>query len=93
MDQFSLVHQFVEVFQQSFNHTVSQAAIAAALYFASMLDRATIGCYLLLQEISPLPSENINPEVDLLSNALPIQCHQVEVVVHAYRRYHNQVFH
>ena len=34
------------------------------LYLASVLDSATVGCFLLLQQIAPLPMENTNLDVD-----------------------------
>ena len=37
---------------------------AAPLYSASVLDSATVGFFLLLQEIAPQPRENTNPDVD-----------------------------
>jgi len=38
-----------------------------------MFDSATIGYFLLLQLIAPLPKENMKPLVDLLSKTLPAQ--------------------
>jgi hypothetical protein len=59
-------------FESSFyNQTTSHAIIAAPLYFASMLDSATVSCFLLLQLIAPLPKENMKPFVDLLFETLP----------------------
>ncbi len=55
------------------NQTTSHATIVAHLYFASMLDNATIGYFLLLQLIAPLPKENMKPMVDLLLKTLPAQ--------------------
>ena len=53
---------------RSFNirlsHTASQTAIVAPLYSASLLDKATVGCFLQLQEIAPLPREKTNTDVD-----------------------------
>ena len=54
-------------------HTTSHAAIAAPLYIATVLDNVTVGCFLLLQEISPLPREKKNPDVDDLSALYPAQ--------------------
>ena len=34
------------------------------LYSASVLDNATVGCFLLLQVIAPPPSEKKNPDVE-----------------------------
>jgi hypothetical protein len=52
------------------NQTTSHATIATPLYFASVLDSATIGYFLLLQLTAPFPKENIKPLVDLLSKTL-----------------------
>ncbi len=55
------------------NQTTSHAAIASLLYSTSVLDNATVGCFLLLQLIAPLPKENMKPLVDLLFKTLPAQ--------------------
>jgi hypothetical protein len=55
------------------NQTTSHATIATPLYFASVLDNATIGCFLLLQLTTPFPKENMKPLVDLLSETLLAQ--------------------
>ncbi len=55
------------------NKTISHVAIATPLYFASVLDNATLGCLLLLQITAPLPKGNMKPLVDLLSETLPAQ--------------------
>jgi hypothetical protein len=61
-------------FESSFcNQTTSHATIVAPLYYAFVLDNATIGCFLLLQLTTPLPKENMKPLVDLLSKTLPAQ--------------------
>ena len=56
---------------RSFNillsQTTSQAAMVAPLYSASVLDSATVGCFLLLHNTVPLPRENMNLDVDHLS--------------------------
>ncbi len=52
------------------NQTTSHATIATPLYFASVLDSATIGCFLLLQLTTPFPQKNMKPLVDLLSKTL-----------------------
>jgi hypothetical protein len=55
-------------FKSSFcNQTTSHATIVAPLYFASVLDSATVGCFLLLQLTAPLPKENMKPLVDFVS--------------------------
>ncbi len=56
-----------------YNQTTSHAAIVAPLYSASVLDNATIGCFLLLQLTTSFPKENMKPLVDLLSETLPAQ--------------------
>jgi hypothetical protein len=53
------------------NQITSHATIAAPLYSASVLDNATVGCFLLLQLTTPLPKKNMKPLVDLLSETLP----------------------
>jgi hypothetical protein len=52
------------------NQTTSHVTIATPLYFASVLDNATVGCFLLFQLTAPLPKENMKPLVDLLSKTL-----------------------
>jgi len=52
------------------NQTTSHVAIATPLYFASVLDNATLGCLLLFQLTAPLPKGNMKPLVDLLSETL-----------------------
>jgi hypothetical protein len=42
-----------------------------AMYFASMVDNAIVGCRLLFQEMAPLPMMKTNPVVDLLSSRSP----------------------
>ena len=44
---------------QMTSHTV----IVAPLYSAFVLEHATIGYFLLLQEMAPLPRQKMNPEV------------------------------
>ena len=51
-------------FRISLSHTASQAATIVPLYSASVLANVTVGYFLLLQEIAPLPRENTNPDVD-----------------------------
>jgi hypothetical protein len=53
------------------NQIISHAAIVALLYSTSVLDNATIGYFLLLQLIAPLPKENMKPLVDILFETLP----------------------
>jgi hypothetical protein len=55
-------------YESSFcNQTTSHATITSPLYFAFVLDSATIGYFLLLQLTTPLPKENMKPLVDFLS--------------------------
>ena len=51
-------------FSSRFNHMASHVATAAPRYSASVLDRATVGCFLLLHAIAALPRENAYPDVD-----------------------------
>ena len=46
------------------NHLTSAAALAKALYLASILDRATVFCFLQPQEIRLLPKKTQKPPVD-----------------------------
>jgi hypothetical protein len=43
------------------------------LYFASMLNKETVGCFFLLHVTTVLPKENIKLLVDLLFKMLPAQ--------------------
>jgi hypothetical protein len=61
------------------NQTISHATIVTPLYFASVRDSATIGCFLLLQLTTPLPKENMKPLVDIISETLPAQSASVYV--------------
>jgi hypothetical protein len=56
-----------------YNQTISHAVIDAPLYFASVLDSATVGYFLLLQLTTPFPKENMKPLVDLLFETLLAQ--------------------
>ena len=49
------------------NQATTYAAIGAPLYSASILDKATVGYFLLLQVRVALPKENMNQLLDLLS--------------------------
>ena len=46
---------------------------SCGLYFAFVLNRANVGCSMLVQEITSVPSENINLEVDIRSDAFIAQ--------------------
>ena len=67
-------------FKIRLSHTASQAATAAPLYSASVLDSATVGCFLLLQEIAPLSTEKTKPDVDRWSALKPAQSASVRLV-------------
>jgi hypothetical protein len=61
-------------FESNFcNEITSHAVIAMPLYFASMLDSAAIGCFLLLQLIAPLQKKNMKPLVDFLYEKIQAQ--------------------
>ncbi len=61
-------------FESSFcNQTTSHATITTPMFFASVFDSATVGCFLLLQVTTPLPKENKKPLVDILFETLPTQ--------------------
>jgi hypothetical protein len=52
-------------------HIASLVACVLAMYSALVVDRAIVGCRLLLQEIAPPPIMNTNHVVDLLSSRSP----------------------
>jgi len=52
---------------------ISAVALAIDLYSASVLDRATVACFLALQEIRLDPKNTAKPPVDRLSSTLPAQ--------------------
>jgi len=51
-----------------FNQTTSQAALMTALYSASVEDKATVGCFLLIHEMIVGPMLKVYPVVDFLSS-------------------------
>jgi hypothetical protein len=51
-------------------HMASFVVCVFAMYSASMVDIAIVGCRLLLQEMVPPPIMKTNPVVDLLSSRL-----------------------
>ena len=55
------------------SHATSHAATAAPLYLAFVLNKATVGYFLLLQVTAALPKENVKPLVERLSPTLPAQ--------------------
>ena len=55
------------------SHATSHAAIVAPLYSASVLEKAIVGYFLLLQVTATLQKENIKPLVERLSPTLPTQ--------------------
>ncbi len=54
-------------------HMASLIAYVLAMYSASVVDRAIMGCHLLLQKMAPPPIMNTNPMVDLLLSRSPTQ--------------------
>jgi hypothetical protein len=54
-------------------HMASLVACVLAMYLAFVVDRAIVGCHLLLQEMAPPPIMNTTPVVDLLSSRSPAQ--------------------
>jgi len=48
-------------------HMASLVACVLAMYSAFVVDKAIVGCRLLLHEVAPPPIMNTNPVVDLLS--------------------------
>jgi carbon starvation protein CstA len=46
---------------------IHMASLVLAMYSASVVDKAIVGCRLLLQEMAPPPIMNTNHVVDLLS--------------------------
>jgi hypothetical protein len=54
-------------------HMASLVACVLAMYSASVVESAIMGCHLLLQEMAPPPIMNINPMVDLLYSRSPAQ--------------------
>ncbi len=49
-------------------HMACLVACVLAMYSASIIDRAIVGCRLLLKEMVPPPIMNTNPVMDLLSS-------------------------
>ena len=64
VDDANRIHKTPRSFRMRLSHTASHAATVVPLYSASMLDTANVGCFLMLQEIAPLPREKTNPDVD-----------------------------
>jgi hypothetical protein len=54
-------------------HIASFVAWVFAMYSASVVDNAIVGCRLLLQEMAPPPIMKTNHVVDLLSSRSPLQ--------------------
>ncbi len=54
-------------------HMASFVTCVFAMYSASVVDNAIVGCRLLLQEMAPPPIMKTNPVVDLLSSRSPPQ--------------------
>jgi hypothetical protein len=55
------------------NHIVSEAALASARYSASVVDLATVCCFLELQEMGLDPKKLIYAEVDVRSSTFPAE--------------------
>ena len=55
------------------NQKASQVALVNALYSASVDDKETIGCFLLLHDMTHEPMLKAYPEVDFLSLGFPSQ--------------------
>jgi hypothetical protein len=55
------------------NHLASHDAKQAALYSASVEERATVGCFLLIQEMQPEPSVKQYPVTERLESTSPAQ--------------------
>jgi hypothetical protein len=49
-------------------HMASLVACVLAMYSASVVDKAIVGCRLLFHKVAPPPIMNTNPVVDLLSS-------------------------
>ena len=43
---------------------MSLVACVRAMYSDSVLDRVMMGCFLVLQETTPVPMKNVNPEIE-----------------------------
>ena len=57
------LRSFKILLSQATSHTVT----TAPLYWVSMIESATVGCFLVLQEIALLPGKKTKPDVDRLS--------------------------
>ena len=55
------------------NQMASQVALVKALYSASVDDKETVGCFLLLHDMTLEPMLKTYPEVDFLSSGFPAQ--------------------
>jgi hypothetical protein len=58
---------------KDWNHLISAAALARALYSASVLERATVAYFLQLHEMRFLPKKTQKLPVDRRSSLLPAQ--------------------
>ncbi len=54
-------------------HMASLVAYVMAMYSTLVIDKAIVGCHLLLQEMTPPPIMNTNHVVNLLSSRSPVQ--------------------
>ncbi len=64
---------YLDSFMSFVIHIASLVACVLAMYSASVVDKAIVGCRLLLHEVAPPPIMNTNPMVDLLSSRSPTQ--------------------
>ena len=75
----------------------SLLAMGMPLYSTSVHDNAMVVCFLLLQEIAPLPSEKTKPYFDHQSDTMSAQSASVyllaELSLHSYRRFLDPWFH
>ena len=55
------------------NKMASQESLVKYLYSSYVDDKETIGCFLLLHDMTPEPMLKAYPEVDLLSSGFPAQ--------------------
>ena len=53
------------------NQMDSQVALIKALYSASVNDKETVGCFLLLHDMTLKPMLKAYPEVDFMSSGFP----------------------
>ena len=79
------------------SHTASHATTAAPLYLASILERATVSCFLLLQEMVHFRGRRQNQRL-IIDQLCSCPCRhlctlQVELVSPTYGKCHSSLFH